>query len=73
MVNALSALRHEADGKSVRLSCSMGVTTIAECVEDEPTLAMLREFGVDYVQGYHLGRPQEALPGSGAQPGSVQR
>lgn len=32
-------------------------TTIAECVEDEETLAMLRGFGVDCVQGYYLERP----------------
>ncbi len=57
----------------IEVARGLGVTTIAECVEDEPTLAMLREFGVDYVQGYHLGRPQEALPGVGAQPGSARR
>lgn len=33
-------------------------TTIAECVEDEETLQMLAAFGVDYVQGYHLEKPQ---------------
>jgi diguanylate cyclase (GGDEF)-like protein/PAS domain S-box-containing protein len=32
-------------------------TTIAECVEDEETLAMLNAFGVDYVQGYFFERP----------------
>jgi diguanylate cyclase (GGDEF)-like protein/PAS domain S-box-containing protein len=31
--------------------------TIAECVEDQATLDMLREFGVDAVQGYFLERP----------------
>ena len=36
----------------------MHLTTIAEHVEDEPTLNVLEEIGVDYVQGYHLGRPQ---------------
>lgn len=39
-----------------------GVTTIAECVEDEATLKMLAEYGVDYVQGYYLSKPQETLP-----------
>lgn len=33
-------------------------TTIAECVEDEETLEMLRDFEVDYVQGYYLERPR---------------
>ena len=35
--------------------------TIAEGVEDEETLALLREMGADFVQGYHLGRPQPLL------------
>ena len=36
----------------------MNLVTIAEHVEDEPTLQVLKEIGVDLVQGYHLGRPQ---------------
>jgi EAL domain-containing protein (putative c-di-GMP-specific phosphodiesterase class I) len=32
-------------------------TTIAECVEDQQALDMLRGFGVDSVQGYFLGYP----------------
>ena len=36
----------------------MELMTIAEHVEDESTLSILREIGVDYVQGYHLGRPE---------------
>ncbi len=31
--------------------------TIAEGVEDEGTLRLLRELGADYAQGFHLGRP----------------
>jgi diguanylate cyclase (GGDEF)-like protein/PAS domain S-box-containing protein len=37
-------------------------TTIAECVEDEETLLMLRSFGVDCVQGYYLERPRADHP-----------
>jgi diguanylate cyclase (GGDEF)-like protein/PAS domain S-box-containing protein len=33
-------------------------TTIAEGIEDEATLVRLRELGVDFGQGYLLGRPQ---------------
>jgi EAL domain-containing protein (putative c-di-GMP-specific phosphodiesterase class I) len=33
-------------------------TTIAECVEDENTRVMLKDFGVDFVQGYHLEKPR---------------
>ncbi len=36
----------------------MGLRTIAEHVEDESTLLALKEIGVNYVQGYYLGRPQ---------------
>ena len=36
----------------------MKLRTIAEHVEDESTLKVLEEIGVDYVQGFHLGRPQ---------------
>ncbi|MFT5111964.1 MAG: diguanylate cyclase (GGDEF)-like protein/PAS domain S-box-containing protein [Parasphingorhabdus sp.] len=36
---------------------AMNKTTIAEFVESEELLEKLREIGVDYVQGYKLGRP----------------
>jgi len=36
----------------------MGIQTIAEYVENEQTLAKLRELGVDYVQGYGIHVPQ---------------
>ncbi len=40
-----------------------GKYTIAEFVEDEATLAILRDIGVDYAQGYLIGRPApELLP-----------
>jgi len=38
-----------------------GKTTVAEFVEDEATLAILREIGVDYAQGYLIGRPEPEL------------
>ena len=37
----------------------LGKQTIAEFVEDEETLRILRELGVDYAQGYYIGRPGE--------------
>lgn len=36
----------------------MGLKTIAEWVEDEGTLKLLRDMNVDYVQGFWLARPQ---------------
>lgn len=41
----------------------LGKQTVAEYVEDEQTVQLLREYGVDYAQGYHIGRPAEALKG----------
>jgi EAL domain-containing protein (putative c-di-GMP-specific phosphodiesterase class I) len=35
----------------------MGSRTIAEFVEDATTLRLLRDYGVDYAQGYEVGRP----------------
>ncbi len=36
----------------------MGILTIAECVENQTQLAMLREIGVDCVQGFFLDKPK---------------
>jgi PAS domain S-box-containing protein len=41
----------------VSLARGLDQKTIAEGVEDEETLALLRDYGVDFAQGYHLGRP----------------
>lgn len=38
-----------------------GKATIAEFVEDQETLEILREIGVDYVQGFLVGKPQPFL------------
>jgi EAL domain-containing protein (putative c-di-GMP-specific phosphodiesterase class I) len=40
---------------------ALGKVTIAECVENEKTLQILREMGVDCAQGNHIGRPREIL------------
>jgi len=41
----------------VQIARGLGKTTIAEFVQDDVTAQMLREYGVDMAQGYHLGRP----------------
>ena len=41
----------------VQVAQGMGLKTVAEFVEDEATLQILRELGVDSAQGYHVGRP----------------
>ncbi len=35
----------------------MGIGTIAECAESDEVVEMLRELGVDYAQGFAMGRP----------------
>ena len=42
----------------VQLARSLGKCTIAEFVEDEETLEILRAIGVDCAQGFHIGRPR---------------
>lgn len=44
----------------VRIARGLGKQTIAEFVEDEDTRTMLRDYGVDMAQGYHLGRPVDS-------------
>jgi EAL domain-containing protein (putative c-di-GMP-specific phosphodiesterase class I) len=36
----------------------LGVKTIAELVEDEETIAKLKELGIDYAQGFGISRPR---------------
>jgi EAL domain-containing protein (putative c-di-GMP-specific phosphodiesterase class I) len=39
----------------------MGKRTIAEFVGDEQTLELIREMGIDYAQGYFIGKPLPAI------------
>jgi len=41
---------------------ALGKQTIAEFVEDEVTMNLLRAYGIDYAQGYYLGRPDVFMP-----------
>jgi diguanylate cyclase (GGDEF)-like protein len=50
----------------VQIARGLGKRTIAEFVEDEDTRTMLRDYGVDMAQGYHLGRPVDAAEGLAA-------
>jgi diguanylate cyclase (GGDEF)-like protein len=45
---------------TVDLAHALGLRLVAEGVEDEPSLELLRRSGCDIAQGYHLGRPQPA-------------
>lgn len=46
MVEAITKVGHK-----------MGMLTIAEFVENEAIAVKLEEIGVDYIQGFHIGRP----------------
>jgi len=51
MVRAMNDIAH-----------ALGKKTVAEFVENEASFQLLAQFGVDYAQGYHLGRPDVSLP-----------
>jgi PAS domain S-box-containing protein len=53
------ANRHVVDA-IVSLARAFNVHTIAEGIEDEATLNCVRDAGVDFGQGFHLGRPAPA-------------
>ncbi|HKX91881.1 MAG TPA: EAL domain-containing protein [Sphingomicrobium sp.] len=68
--------RNEGDAIMVRstinLAHELGLEVVAEGVEDEATIAVLRDLGCDYVQGYLIGkavRPDElrALAANGGE------
>ncbi|MFU8818098.1 MAG: putative bifunctional diguanylate cyclase/phosphodiesterase [Desulfurivibrio sp.] len=58
----VNMLNDETDELLVRsmvgLAHSLGKPVVAEFVENEATAQRLREIGADYLQGYHLGKPQ---------------
>jgi EAL domain-containing protein (putative c-di-GMP-specific phosphodiesterase class I) len=60
----------------VAIARGLGTPSLAEFVTDADTLDAVRDLGVDYAQGFHLGRPvpvDEALLGSVARSGAGHR
>ena len=58
----IRGLRHDATDRVIVKSVndvahSMGLLTIAEFVEDDATLQIARDLGIDFAQGYAIGRP----------------
>ena len=49
--------RDESSGSGVTFAAETGAQIIAEGVEDEDELRVLRRLGVSCAQGFHLGRP----------------
>ncbi|MCG6969108.1 MAG: EAL domain-containing protein [Gammaproteobacteria bacterium] len=45
----------------VQIAHSVGKTTVAEFVENADILRLLKESGVDYVQGFYIARPKQML------------
>jgi PAS domain S-box-containing protein len=41
----------------VAIARELGLLTVAEGIEDRPALELLRSYGVDFAQGYLIGRP----------------
>jgi EAL domain-containing protein (putative c-di-GMP-specific phosphodiesterase class I) len=55
---------------TIDLAHSLGLTLVAEGVEDAAGAALLRDMGCDVAQGYYFGRPQ---PGTDVLADTVDR
>ena len=57
-VQGLSDRRDEAIVRTtIDLAHQLGLSVVAEGVEDEETLERLAALGCEYAQGYHIGKP----------------
>ncbi|WP_294929430.1 bifunctional diguanylate cyclase/phosphodiesterase [Sulfurimonas sp.] len=45
----------------INFASNLGLKTIAEFVEDRDSLELLEKMGVDFIQGYYVGKPQSGL------------
>ena len=45
---------------TIDLGHNLGLEVVAEGVEDERTAELLREYGCDFIQGFHISRPAAA-------------
>lgn len=64
-VKALQTKGHDRDRAILKgmvwLCKELGIGTVAEMVETEDQAGLLRDFGIDYGQGYLFGRPEPEL------------
>lgn len=62
IINILNDKRDLAFVRNMRnLASELGLKVIAEFVETPEILTLLGEMGIDYAQGYHVGRPRPQL------------
>ncbi len=47
----------------IDIAHSLGKKTVAEYVEHQSTMDLLKSYGIDYIQGYLVGKPQVSLLG----------
>jgi diguanylate cyclase (GGDEF)-like protein len=52
----------------IALARNFGIETVAEMVENRPTADDLMALGVDYLQGFHFGRPDACFAGLSGEP-----
>lgn len=45
----------------IDFATNIGLQTIAEFVEDKDSLELLKEMGIDYIQGYYIGKPEASI------------
>jgi EAL domain-containing protein (putative c-di-GMP-specific phosphodiesterase class I) len=48
-----------------QMACDLSIQTVAEGVENEATRDILKEVGIDFVQGYAIGMPKPLVKGFG--------
>ncbi|MEM9303202.1 MAG: EAL domain-containing protein [Pseudomonadota bacterium] len=51
-------------GAISRIAHALGKKTIAECVDSAKTIEALKKSGIDQLQGFFIGRPQESVSGA---------
>lgn len=62
VIDAINNKRGKALLKAMASMCrDLGVTTVAEMIEEESVADLVRECGIDYGQGYLYGRPNKLI------------
>ena len=59
-VSEMHASEQPIVATAIQLAHTLGLTVVAEGIEDQATLDALRELGCDLAQGYHISRPLAA-------------